>query len=212
MPLLSARSSLASPIAPFIEQPMQRRASSLKNGRITTLDPKHPEASELVIADGRIAGVDNAEDFPTRPGHEGHRPPRPPRHPRPERLAPAPHPRRAELQHGAALGRRAVAGRRPADAQGAGPPHAAAAVGAGRRRLERVPVRRAAHADARRDQRRRARHAGLRPAPLRPRAAQPRGAAGVRLHEGHARIRRAARSSATRRATRPACSSPGPTP
>jgi predicted amidohydrolase YtcJ len=39
----------------------------LKNGRITTLDPKHPEASELVIADNRIAGVDNAKDFPTGP-------------------------------------------------------------------------------------------------------------------------------------------------
>ena len=35
----------------------------LRNGRITTLDPKHPEAKEVIIADGRIAGVDNAGDF-----------------------------------------------------------------------------------------------------------------------------------------------------
>ncbi len=35
----------------------------LINGRITTLDRQHPEAKELVIKDGRIAGVDNAADF-----------------------------------------------------------------------------------------------------------------------------------------------------
>ena len=31
----------------------------LENGRVTTLDPKHPEAKEVVIADGRIAGIDH---------------------------------------------------------------------------------------------------------------------------------------------------------
>ena len=30
----------------------------LHNGRITTLDSKHPEASNLAIKDGRIVGVD----------------------------------------------------------------------------------------------------------------------------------------------------------
>jgi hypothetical protein len=39
----------------------------LQNGRITTLDPKHPEAKEVIIADGRIAGVDNARDFQSVP-------------------------------------------------------------------------------------------------------------------------------------------------
>ena len=134
------------------------------------------------------------------------------RHPGPERLAPAPDPRRAQLQPGAALGRRAVARRRPADAQGAGRAHAAAAVGPRRRRLDRVPVRRAADADARRDQRRRPRHAGLRPAPLRPGAAQQGGAAGLSATRRTRPTRPAARSSATSGATRPACSSPGPTP
>src|SRR5438477_1191480 len=33
----------------------------LHNGRITTLDPKHPEATSLAIKDGRIIGVDDAE-------------------------------------------------------------------------------------------------------------------------------------------------------
>ena len=80
-----------------------------------------------------------------------------------------------------------IAGRRLADAPGAGPAHAAAAVGPRRRRLDRVPVRRAAHADPGRDQRRLPRHAGLRPAPLRPGLAERGGAAGLRLHQGHAR-------------------------
>ena len=39
----------------------------LQNGRVTTLNPKHPEAKEVIIADGRIAGVDNAEDFQSGP-------------------------------------------------------------------------------------------------------------------------------------------------
>jgi predicted amidohydrolase YtcJ len=39
----------------------------LQNGRVTTLNPTHPEAKEVIIADGRIAGVDNAEDFQSGP-------------------------------------------------------------------------------------------------------------------------------------------------
>ncbi|MDC0676136.1 amidohydrolase [Sorangium atrum] len=35
----------------------------LSNGRITTLDPRRPEAREVVVAGGRIAGVDNASEF-----------------------------------------------------------------------------------------------------------------------------------------------------
>jgi predicted amidohydrolase YtcJ len=33
------------------------------NGRITTLDPKYPEAKNLAIKDGRIIGVDDAEEY-----------------------------------------------------------------------------------------------------------------------------------------------------
>jgi len=39
----------------------------LQRGRITTLDPLHPEAEELVIVDGVIAGVDNAAEFARGP-------------------------------------------------------------------------------------------------------------------------------------------------
>src|SRR5580700_8232079 len=35
----------------------------LHNGRITTLDAKNPEASNLAIKDGRIVGVDDAEEY-----------------------------------------------------------------------------------------------------------------------------------------------------
>ena len=35
----------------------------LHNGHITTLDPKYPEASNFAIKDGRIAGVDDAEEY-----------------------------------------------------------------------------------------------------------------------------------------------------
>jgi predicted amidohydrolase YtcJ len=39
----------------------------LQNGRITTLDTRHPEAKEVIIADGRIVGVDNAAEFERGP-------------------------------------------------------------------------------------------------------------------------------------------------
>ena len=173
----------------------------LFNGRITTLDRQNPQADAVAIA--------TAASSPSAPSRRSWRSPArarsaidlqgPPRHPRPDRQPHARHPRRPELQHGAALGRRALAGRRHArcckeqvDA------HAGAAMGARGRRLHRAPVRREAPADARRDQRRRARHAGLHPAPLRPRPAQRRRPARRRLHQGHARTRPAARSSATR--------------
>ena len=43
----------------------------LQNGRITTLDPQKPEAHELVIKDGRVVGVDNAEQFQRGPATRG---------------------------------------------------------------------------------------------------------------------------------------------
>jgi predicted amidohydrolase YtcJ len=39
----------------------------LLNGHVATLDPKHPEAKEVIIADGRIAGVDSAAEFERGP-------------------------------------------------------------------------------------------------------------------------------------------------
>ena len=55
-------------VNPSVETPMKPTANLiLQNGRITTLDPKHPEAKEVIIAEGRIAGVDNAEDFQSGP-------------------------------------------------------------------------------------------------------------------------------------------------
>src|SRR5215471_13091344 len=39
----------------------------LHNGRITTLDPKYPEAANLAIKDGRILAVDDAEDYQQTP-------------------------------------------------------------------------------------------------------------------------------------------------
>ena len=39
----------------------------LYNGRVTTLDPKYPEANNIAIKDGRIVGVDDAEEYQPRP-------------------------------------------------------------------------------------------------------------------------------------------------
>ena len=39
----------------------------LHNGRITTLDPKNPEATNLAVKDGRIIGVDDAEEYQRGP-------------------------------------------------------------------------------------------------------------------------------------------------
>ena len=40
----------------------------LHNGRITTLDAKYPEATNVAIKDGRIIGVDDAESYERGPG------------------------------------------------------------------------------------------------------------------------------------------------
>ena len=39
----------------------------LHNGRITTLDPKYPEAKNVAIKDGRIVAVDEAEEYQSGP-------------------------------------------------------------------------------------------------------------------------------------------------
>ena len=147
----------------------------LRNGRFTTLDRANPIATAVAIRDGtlRCRRRRCRSRAARRPDDARHRPEGPTRAAWPDRQPPAHHPRRPELQHGAALGRRALAWPtrwRMLEAPGRG--HAAAAMGARGRRLHRAPVRREAAADDRGAERRRARHAGLHPAPLRPRAAQ----------------------------------------
>ena len=39
----------------------------LHNGKITTLDPKHPEAKNIAVKDGRIIGVSEAEEYERGP-------------------------------------------------------------------------------------------------------------------------------------------------
>ena len=39
----------------------------LLNGRVTTLDPRKPEAREVIIAEGKIVGIDNADEFARGP-------------------------------------------------------------------------------------------------------------------------------------------------
>src|SRR2546425_12997541 len=39
----------------------------LHNARITTLDPNRPEANNLAVKDGRVAGVDDAEQYKRGP-------------------------------------------------------------------------------------------------------------------------------------------------
>ena len=130
-------------------------------------------------------GVSRSRDASRERQHAAGRPQRPHGHSRSERLPPAHHSRRAELQHGVALGRRAVARGRARHAEEAGGPHAGAAMGARGGRLERIPVRRAARPDARRNQRDCAGHAGVHPASVRQRATECGGAARGRLYERH---------------------------
>ena len=40
----------------------------LHNGRITTLDPEYPEAKNVAVKDGRVVGVDDAEQYQPGPG------------------------------------------------------------------------------------------------------------------------------------------------
>lgn len=39
----------------------------LHNGRITTLDPKQPQAASVAVKDGRIVGVDDADSYERGP-------------------------------------------------------------------------------------------------------------------------------------------------
>src|SRR5207247_1322979 len=121
---------------------------------------------------GHPAGRQRCRD--SRLSRSEHRPERPHGNPRTHRFALASDPRRAVLQPGAALGRRAVARRRLAHAARAGAAHAAESVGEGGRRLVGIPVRREAHADARRAQYGGARNTSVRAQTLRDGAPHPR--------------------------------------
>src|SRR5580765_418468 len=56
-------------LAGCVMTPNQSKKADLifVNGRITTLDPKHPEATNLAVKDGRIIGVDGAEGYEPGP-------------------------------------------------------------------------------------------------------------------------------------------------
>jgi predicted amidohydrolase YtcJ len=66
------------------------------NGRITTLDRGQPQAQALAVNGGAILAVGSSADVLRHAGPT-------------ERQPHAPDPRRPQLQHGAALGRRADA-------------------------------------------------------------------------------------------------------
>ena len=85
----------------------------LHNGRFTTLDPWNPAGEAVAVKDGKFTAVGESKDILPLANSDtkiidlqG-----PARAARPDRQPPAHHPRRAQLQHGAALGRRALAGR-----------------------------------------------------------------------------------------------------
>ena len=125
----------------------------LTNGRFATLHRAKPTAAAVAIKDGRFVVVGSNEEVASIAREAKDRLARAHRHSWPKRLTHPPHPRRAELQHGTALGRRAITRGRAADAARAGGSNACAAMGARSRRLVGVSIFRATDADARRDQR-----------------------------------------------------------
>ena len=81
----------------------------LHRGLFTTLDRSNPTASAVAIKDGVLhrGRARSRRHAARRPRDADHRSEGPARPARPDRQPPAHHPRRLELQHGAALGRRA---------------------------------------------------------------------------------------------------------
>ena len=147
-----------------------------------------------------------------RPGRERVDLQGPARHPGADRQPHARHPRRPELQHGAALGRRALARRRDAHAEGAGrrtpPPQWVRVVGGftehqfAEKRLPTLDEINAVAPDT-----------PVFILHLYDRALlNARRAARGRLHQGHAGPPGRRDRRATRTATRPGCCSPSPTP
>jgi len=176
----------------------------ITNARIATLNPRAPTASAIAIRGGVVAAVGTAADVEKLRGPNTQVIDAAGRTIVPgSTTAYALHPRRAHLHQRGALGRRAVARGRAAPRARAGAAHAAAALGAGDRRLDLGTVRGAAFPDARRDQRRHRRHALHDHASLRSRLAEPRGDTRARLEQGHAQHVWRPLSIATPRATLP---------
>ena len=167
----------------FVEGTTMSADLILFNGQFHTVDRTKPLASAVAIKDGRFVVVGNdtqAMACAVRARKSSIA--RPLRHSRAQRLALAPDSWWFELQPRTALGRRAIAGRCLAHAQGASRPHADPAMGARGGGLERIPVCRKTHADPRRDQPGCTGHPGIHSAFVRPRATQPRRIARGRLH------------------------------
>ena len=179
----------------------------IHNAKISTLDPAHPEAAALAVTGGRISAVGGEELITSGTGAT----------------------RKIDLK-----GRRVIPGLNDSHMHlirgglnynmelrwdGVPSPGRRAAAccgsrrGARRRRSgcgsiggwtefqfaeRRMPTLEEINAG-------RARHAGLRPAPVRPGPGQRRGAAGLRLHAGHARPAGRRDPARQARATRPGC-------
>ena len=177
----------------------------LMNGRIATQDERRSFAQAVAIQDGRFAAVGSNEQIMALRGAKTEVIDLGGRTVIPGLNDSHMHPIRGGLNYNMELRWDGVPSL--ADAlrmlQGASAAHAAAAVGARGRRLDRVSIRRAAHADARRNQPRRARHAGVRAASLRSRFLEWRGLARRRLHAKTRLRRSAAKFSATSKAIPP---------
>ena len=149
---------------------MQLNQLALAASLLCAVQAQAQSAPDLIISNGKVATMTKEGRLRAGPGHQGRQDPggRQQRQhlklkgagtqlidaggktviPRPERLPPAHHPRRLELQRRAALGRRDVAEAGAANAQGAGRAHAGRRLDQGGGRLERIPVRRKTPADA----------------------------------------------------------------
>ena len=177
----------------------------LFNGRIATQDDRRSMVQAVAIKDGRVLATGSDAEI-SRFQASGNRSARPHGDPGADRLALASDPRRPVLQPRAALGRRAVARRRAAHAARAGAAHAAATTGcawwaAGRSSSSpRSACRRWRSSTPPRPIRRCSCSTSMRRALLNRAALRA-----VGYDKRHARIRPAARSSATAPATPPAC-------
>ena len=179
----------------------------LLNGKIVTLDAATPAAEALAVRDGKIMAVGKIGRHPQarRQRHAHRRSRRPHRHSGADRFPHACHPRGDVLRHRGELDRRR---RSIPDAMARikrdGATRQARPMDHRRRRLDAAAVRREAPPDPGRACRRRARQSGLHPVVLQRRAAQPGGPRDARHRPRTRTCRRAARSSATQTAIRPA--------
>ena len=106
--------------------PREPADALIVNARVSTMNPRQPEAEALALKGDRILAVGARSEIEAYRGsrYEGHRRRRPPRDPGAERRPYALHPRRPYLYQRGALGRGAVARRRHAPRARAGATHA----------------------------------------------------------------------------------------